>query len=73
MDSKECIEKVKHCGIEEWRLAAEKIEKDLEALKILKKYIYYSPKSHCIRMREIRKLTSNFDYEDLKEWMKNDN
>lgn len=46
---------------------------DLEALKILKKYIYYSPKSHCIKMREIRKTTSNFNYEDLKEWMENGN
>ena len=31
-----------------------KIEKDLELLEILKKYIYYSEKSHRIRMREKR-------------------
>lgn len=43
------------------------IEKELKILKILKKYIYYSNKSHCFRMREIRKSTQNFDYEDLKE------
>ena len=34
--SKELIEKVKHCGFEEWRLAIEKIEKDLKALEIIK-------------------------------------
>ena len=28
MTSKELIEKIKHIGIEEWRLAIEKIEKD---------------------------------------------
>lgn len=48
------------------------IKKDLEALEILKKCVYYSPKSHCIRMREIRKSTFNFDYEDLKEWLENE-
>lgn len=41
--------------------------KYLMTLAILKKYIYYSNKSHCFRMREIRKSTQNFDYEDLKE------
>ena len=37
MTSKELIEKVKHCGFIEWRLAIEKIEKDLERLEKLKK------------------------------------
>lgn len=45
---------------------------DIKILEILKKYIYYSPKSHCIRMREIRKSTNNFDYEYLKEKLKNE-
>ena len=36
MTSKELIEKVKHCGFEEWRLAIEKIEKELNALEIIK-------------------------------------
>lgn len=48
------------------------IEKDLEMLEIIKKYLYYSKKSHCIRMRDIRKRQSNFDYEELKEWLKNE-
>ena len=36
MTSKELIEKVKHCGFEEWRLAIEKIEKELKTLEIIK-------------------------------------
>lgn len=49
------------------------ILKDLEVLKILKKYIYFSNKSHCIRMKDIYKRTINFDFEILKEWLENDN
>lgn len=36
MTSKELIEKVKHCGFEEWRLAIEKIEEELKVLEIIK-------------------------------------
>ena len=49
-----------------------KIEKDLEILEILKKHIYFSDKSRCIRMRDIYKRTTSFDYEDLKEWLGNE-
>ena len=49
------------------------IEKDLEVLEMLGKYIYYSNKSSCIRMKDIYKRTTNFDYEDLKEWLENEN
>ena len=47
------------------------IEKDLEILEILKKHVYFSDKSRCIRMRDIYKRTTSFDYEDLKEWLRN--
>ena len=46
--------------------------KDLEILEILKKYLYYDNKTHFIKMKQIRKSTFNFDYEDLKEWLKNE-
>lgn len=49
-----------------------KIEKDLEILEILKKHVYFSDKSRCIRMRDIYKRTTSFDYEDLKEWLGNE-
>lgn len=45
------------------------IEKDLEVLEILKKHIYFSTKSGCIRMKDIYKSTKNFDFEELKEWL----
>ena len=38
-------------------------------LRLLRKYVYYSEKSHCIRMRDVWKRQSNFDYEDLKQWL----
>ena len=47
----------------------ETIKKDLELLGILKKYLYYDNKTHFIKMKQIRKSTFNFDYEDLKEWL----
>ena len=48
------------------------IEEDLEILEILKKYVYFSSKSNCVRMKDIYKRTTNFDYETLKEWLEND-
>ena len=48
------------------------VEKDLELLEILKKYLYYDNKNHCIKMKYIYKQTTSFDYEDLKEWLEND-
>lgn len=56
---------IKHC-----RKVRDIVDKDLDLLEIIKKYIYFSPKSHCIRMREIRKSTRNFDYEELKDVFK---
>lgn len=50
----------------------ESIKKDLEILDILKKYVYFSSKSNCVRMKDIYKRTTNFDYETLKEWLEND-
>lgn len=47
----------------------EVIEKDLEALEILKKYVYYDNENHRIKMKPIRKSVFNFDYEDLKGWL----
>lgn len=48
------------------------IEKDLEILEILKKHIYFSSKSGCIRMHDIYKSINNFDFEDLKGWLKDE-
>ena len=48
------------------------IEKALEVYEILKKLVYFSVKSRCIRMGDIYKRTTSFDYEDLKEWLRNE-
>ena len=50
MTSKELIDKVKHCGIEEIRLAIEKIEKDLDVLEILKTKVFDEMK--CFNLNE---------------------
>lgn len=49
-----------------------KAQEQERVLEIIKKYIYYSEKSHCIRMREITKSIYNFDYEELKEMLENE-
>ena len=36
------------------------------------KDLYYDNKTHFIKMKQIRKSTFNFDYEDLKEWLDHD-
>lgn len=37
------------------------IERELKALEILKKYLYYDNKNHAIKMKEVRKSIYNFD------------
>ena len=45
------------------------IDKDLEVLEILRKYVRYDDENHVIRMKPFRKSVFNFDYEDVKEWI----
>ena len=77
MNSKESLNNIKNIlredeNIWEYNEYIEQIEKDLEILEILKNYLYYDNKNHVIKMKEIRKSTFNFNYEDLKEWLEND-
>ena len=82
MNSKESIENIKrtmiigrHGNIDvgnKYNKEILTIEKDLEILNILKNHLYYDNKSHVIKMKEIRKSTFNFNYEDLKEWLENE-
>ena len=75
MTSKEALEKLNFQCImsndidDKWFEELKIIEKDLEIWKILKKHIYYSAKSHSIRMGDIYKKTTSFDYEDIKDWL----
>ena len=75
MKSEEAVKELKENAQEicEWELdRLNIIEKDLKILEILKKYIYYSPKTRYIRMIDIYKRTTSFDYEELKEWIENE-
>lgn len=78
MTSKDALEKLYfQCCMsndidDKWFEELKIIEKDLEILKILKKHIYHSTKSRCIRMSAIYKKTTSFDFEDIEEWLKNE-
>lgn len=68
---RELIEKAIH-NCDDWDIVRlYTIEKDLEALEILKKYLYYDYKNHFIKMKSFKKSVFNFDYENLKEWLEN--
>ena len=72
MDSKQALRDLVFLAIgDENRIKKreEVIEKDLEALEILKKYVYYDAENHVIKMNPIRKSVASFGYEDLKEWL----
>lgn len=53
-------------------LLLERVLYELDILDILKKYLYFSQKSGCIRMKDIHKRQSNFHWETLKEWLEKD-
>ena len=76
MTSKEAIDELIECAkfdLNKWELdRLGIIGKDLEVLEILRKYMYFSNTSGCVRMKDIYKRTTNFDYEDLREWLEND-
>ena len=73
MTSKEAIDELIECAkfdLNKWELdRLGIIDQDLEVLDILKKYVYFSNQSGCVRMKDIYKRTTNFDYEDLREWL----
>ena len=79
MTSKLLIEKIKHIGIEEWRLVIEKIEKDLEILEIIKKwsFIQENYKDGCGKFTQflcnIHTIGMEEDFKKVKEWLENDN
>lgn len=82
MTNKEAINKLKHCGVKEIRLAMEEIEKDLEVLKIFRNneisisYLEESKSyddyiSKCDYFRCLTYITEE-KYNKLKEWLKNE-
>ena len=86
MTSKELIEKVKHCGFEEWRLAIEKIEKELKALEIIKNkkvnlfhiwifndYEQYKEHYPFSEYNAREDMLNAEEFDLLKEWLENEN
>ena len=49
--------------------ALDKIGYDLGILDLLRQYIYFDKKDYCIKMSDIKKSITNFDFELLKEWL----
>ena len=71
MTSKELIEKVKHCGFVEWRLAIEKIEKELKALEIIKKDSFVFVEKGELKSgkyADIELLLDETDFENQEEY-----
>ena len=73
MTSKQAINELIECAkddLNKWELdRLGIIDKDLYILEILRKYVYFSYKSGCVKMKDVYKRTTNFDYEDLREWL----
>lgn len=46
------------------------IEKDLTVLEILREYVYLDKKDNLVKMSTIAKQWENFDFEIIKEWLK---
>ena len=45
------------------------IDRDLEVLELLKKYLYFDVKDNYIKMFDIKECITNIDFEILQEWL----
>ena len=76
MTSKEAIDELIECAkfdLNKWELdRLGIIDKDLYALEIIRKYVYFDTKDNCIKMFDIKECITNIDFEILKEWLEND-
>ena len=76
MTSKEAIEELiegAKFDLNKWELdRLGIIDRDLEVLEIIRKYMYFNKKDNLIKMRTVEKRWENFDFEILKEWLENE-
>ena len=76
MKSKEAIDELIECAkfdLNKWELdRLGIIDKDLYALEIIKKYVYFDTKDKCIKMFNIKECITNIDFEILQEWLENE-
>ena len=52
--------------------ALDRIEYDLEILELIRKYMFFDKKDNYITMFDIKECITNFDFEIIKEWLKNE-
>ena len=73
MTSKEAINELIDCAkfdLNKWELdRLGIIDKDLHALEILRKYLYFDVKDNYIKMFDIKECVTNIDFEILQEWL----
>ena len=76
MTSKEAIDELIECAkfdLNKWELdRLGIIDKDLYALEIIRKYVYFDTKDKSIKMFNIKECITNIDFEILQEWLEND-
>ena len=48
------------------------IDRDLEVLELIRKYMYFDKKDNLIKMFDIKECITNFDFEILQEWLENE-
>ena len=48
------------------------IDKDLVISELIRKYMFFDKKDNYITMFDIKECITNFDFEIIKEWLKNE-
>ena len=72
MDSKQALRDLLFLAIGDEnhiKRCEEAIEKDLDALEILRKYLYFDAKYNFIKMFYIKECITNIDFEIIKDWL----
>ena len=73
MTSKEAIDELIECAkfdLNKWELdRLSIIDKDLYALEIIKKYVYFDKNDNYIKMFNIKECITNLDFEILQGWL----
>ena len=77
MTSKEAIDELIDCAkfdLNKWELdRLGIIDRDLEILELIRKYMYFDAKDNsCIKMFDIKECITNIDFEIITDWLENE-
>ena len=76
MTSKQAIDELIECAkfdLNKWELdRLGIIDRDLEILEIIRKYMYFNKKDNYIKMFDIKECVTNIDFEIITEWLENE-